>query len=101
MRKRYFCLLCLALSLCPRPPPLLPQHITTPDTAKLIKMATFFHNRWRKPQCIGATDGSLIPIVASPGLLKQEKVALDRITRSCVWERPVLGCVCGLCRECV
>ena len=56
MRKQYFCLLCLALSLCPRPPPLLPQHITTPDTAKLIKMATFFHNRWRKPQCIGATE---------------------------------------------
>ena len=43
---------------------LLPQHISTPDAAKLIEIATFFRNRWRMPQCVGAIDGSHIPIIA-------------------------------------
>ena len=43
---------------------LLPIHITTPDAAKLVEIATFFHNRWRIPQCVGAIDGSHIPIIA-------------------------------------
>ncbi|KAA8578346.1 hypothetical protein FQN60_007130, partial [Etheostoma spectabile] len=43
---------------------LLPQHITTPEAAKLVEIATFFHNRWRIPQCVGAIDGSHIPIIA-------------------------------------
>ncbi|KAM4607914.1 uncharacterized protein ACJ7VT_016057 [Polymixia lowei] len=43
---------------------LLPDHIKTPDTRKLMEMATFFGNRWRAPQCVGAIDGSHIPILA-------------------------------------
>lgn len=43
---------------------LLPVHITTPDAAKLREMATFFSNRWRVPQCVGAIDGSHMPIIA-------------------------------------
>ena len=43
---------------------LLPDHIKTPDARKLAEMATFFNNRWRAPQCVGAIDGTHIPIVA-------------------------------------
>ena len=43
---------------------LLPDHIRTPDAQKLLEMATFFNNKWRVPQCVGAIDGSHIPIVA-------------------------------------
>ena len=43
---------------------LLPIHIRTPDADKLLEMATFFQNCWRVPQCVGAIDGSHIPILA-------------------------------------
>ncbi|XP_029947546.1 protein ANTAGONIST OF LIKE HETEROCHROMATIN PROTEIN 1 [Salarias fasciatus] len=43
---------------------LLPLHVKTPDAPKLLEMATFFKNRWRAPQCVGAIDGSHIPITA-------------------------------------
>ena len=43
---------------------LLPERIKTPDARKLMEMATFFNNRWRAPQCVGAIDGSHIPIIA-------------------------------------
>lgn len=43
---------------------LLPDHIKTPDARKLMEMATFFDNRWGAPQCVGAIDGSHIPILA-------------------------------------
>ena len=43
---------------------LLPDHIQTPDARKLAEMATFFNNKWRVPQCVGAIDGTHIPIVA-------------------------------------
>ncbi|KAJ3581651.1 hypothetical protein NHX12_019472 [Muraenolepis orangiensis] len=43
---------------------LLPLHITMPDAGKLEEMATFFNNRWRAPQCVGAIDGSHIPVIA-------------------------------------
>ncbi len=42
----------------------LPVHITIPDATKLIEMATFFINRWRVLQYVGAIDGSHIPIIA-------------------------------------
>uniref|UniRef100_A0A3B3T6L5 DDE Tnp4 domain-containing protein n=1 Tax=Paramormyrops kingsleyae TaxID=1676925 RepID=A0A3B3T6L5_9TELE len=35
-----------------------------PDAAKLVEMATLFHHRWRVPQCVGALEGSDIPIIA-------------------------------------
>ncbi|XP_071345501.1 uncharacterized protein [Trachinotus anak] len=43
---------------------LLPAHITCPDADKLVELATFFNNRWRVPQCVGAIDGSHLPIIA-------------------------------------
>lgn len=43
---------------------LLPQHIKFPDPAKFVEMAKFFESRWRVPQCVGAIDGSHIPIIA-------------------------------------
>ncbi|XP_061565182.1 uncharacterized protein LOC133419782 [Cololabis saira] len=43
---------------------LLPAHIKSPDADKLVELATFFHNRWRVPQCVGAIDGSHLPIIA-------------------------------------
>ncbi|KAI3356036.1 hypothetical protein L3Q82_017304 [Scortum barcoo] len=43
---------------------LLRAHIAFPDTDKLVGMATFFENRWGVPQCVGAIDGSHIPIIA-------------------------------------
>ncbi|KAK7884157.1 hypothetical protein WMY93_027280 [Mugilogobius chulae] len=45
---------------------LLPELITFPDQEKLKSMAAFIENRWGLPQCIGAVDGSHIPII-SPG----------------------------------
>uniref|UniRef100_A0A3B3T5Q9 DDE Tnp4 domain-containing protein n=1 Tax=Paramormyrops kingsleyae TaxID=1676925 RepID=A0A3B3T5Q9_9TELE len=30
----------------------------------LVEMATLFHHRWRVPQCVGALEGSDIPIIA-------------------------------------
>nr|XP_033932532.1 protein ALP1-like [Pseudochaenichthys georgianus] len=42
---------------------LLPLHIKFPDVEKLVEMATFFNNSWRAPQCVGAIDGSHIPIL--------------------------------------
>lgn len=43
---------------------LLPVHIACPEADKLVEMATFFHDCWRVPQCVGAIDGSHIPIIA-------------------------------------
>ncbi len=35
---------------------LLPVHLRFPDADKLLEMVTFFNNRWRVPQCVGAID---------------------------------------------
>ncbi|XP_047221207.1 protein ANTAGONIST OF LIKE HETEROCHROMATIN PROTEIN 1 isoform X1 [Girardinichthys multiradiatus] len=43
---------------------LLPEHIKTPDSQKLVEMAAVFKNRWGAPQCVGAIDCSHIPIIA-------------------------------------
>ncbi|KAL2089152.1 hypothetical protein ACEWY4_016051 [Coilia grayii] len=43
---------------------LLPLHLPVPDGDKFIEMAAFFKERWGVPQCVGAIDGSHIPIIA-------------------------------------
>ncbi|XP_074527630.1 uncharacterized protein LOC141791248 [Halichoeres trimaculatus] len=43
---------------------LVPEQIRFPDRVKLKEMATYIENRWGLPQCIGAIDGSHIPIIA-------------------------------------
>ncbi|XP_052415715.1 uncharacterized protein zgc:113227 isoform X1 [Carassius gibelio] len=43
---------------------LLPVHIKFPDSKRLKEMADVFENRWNLPQCVGAIDGSHIPIIA-------------------------------------
>ncbi|XP_030621103.1 protein ANTAGONIST OF LIKE HETEROCHROMATIN PROTEIN 1 [Chanos chanos] len=43
---------------------LLPETIQMPNTEKLKEMALYFEHRWGLPQCVGAIDGSHIPLVA-------------------------------------
>ncbi|KAL2092906.1 hypothetical protein ACEWY4_012704 [Coilia grayii] len=43
---------------------LLPLHLPVPDGDKFLEMAAFFKERWGVPQCVGAIDGSHIPIIA-------------------------------------
>ncbi|CAH2296351.1 Hypothetical predicted protein [Pelobates cultripes] len=43
---------------------LAPEIINFPDWQKLKDMADYFENRWGLPQCVGAIDGSHIPIIA-------------------------------------
>lgn len=43
---------------------LAPEQISFPDQEKLQDMAAYFENRWGLPQCVGAIDGSHIPIIA-------------------------------------
>ncbi|XP_073699849.1 uncharacterized protein [Garra rufa] len=43
---------------------LLAELIPLPSTESLAKMAEYFERRWGVPQCVGAIDGSHIPIIA-------------------------------------
>lgn len=45
---------------------LMPKFIRIPTPAEMEGMATFFEERWGLPQCIGAIDGSHIPIMRPP-----------------------------------
>uniref|UniRef100_A0A672HFQ1 DDE Tnp4 domain-containing protein n=1 Tax=Salarias fasciatus TaxID=181472 RepID=A0A672HFQ1_SALFA len=38
--------------------------IKSPDLHTLQEMSAYFHSRWGLPQCVGAIDGSYIPIIA-------------------------------------
>uniref|UniRef100_A0A668AUA2 DDE Tnp4 domain-containing protein n=1 Tax=Myripristis murdjan TaxID=586833 RepID=A0A668AUA2_9TELE len=43
---------------------LQPEAIQFPNADKLQEMANYFENRWGLPHCVGAIDGSHIPILA-------------------------------------
>ncbi|XP_077088405.1 uncharacterized protein LOC143740226 [Siphateles boraxobius] len=43
---------------------LVPEQIRYPDQEKFEEMAAYIENRWGLPQCVGAIDGSHIPILA-------------------------------------
>ncbi|XP_016328345.1 uncharacterized protein LOC107677823 [Sinocyclocheilus anshuiensis] len=43
---------------------LVPEQIRYPDQEKFKEMAAYIENRWGLPHCIGAIDGSHIPIIA-------------------------------------
>ncbi|KAL1250552.1 hypothetical protein QQF64_018348 [Cirrhinus molitorella] len=43
---------------------LVPEQIRYPDQEKFKEMTTDIENRWGLPNCIGAIDGSHIPIIA-------------------------------------
>ncbi|XP_077089883.1 uncharacterized protein LOC143741409 [Siphateles boraxobius] len=43
---------------------LVPEQIRFPDQERFKEMAAYVENRWGLPQCIGAIDGSHIPIIA-------------------------------------
>lgn len=45
---------------------LLPEFISFPDQERLKSMALYFENWFGLPQCVGAVDGSHIPILAPP-----------------------------------
>ncbi len=43
---------------------LVPEQIRYPDQEKFKEMAAYIENKWGVPHCIGAIDGSHIPIIA-------------------------------------
>ncbi|XP_040275584.1 protein ANTAGONIST OF LIKE HETEROCHROMATIN PROTEIN 1-like [Bufo bufo] len=43
---------------------LAPEIVHFPDSEKLKDMANYFEDRWGLPQCVGAIDGSHLPIIA-------------------------------------
>ncbi|XP_070819612.1 uncharacterized protein [Chaetodon trifascialis] len=43
---------------------LVPEQIRFPDEEKFREMAAYSENRWGLPHCVGAIDGSHIPIIA-------------------------------------
>uniref|UniRef100_A0A672GSN4 DDE Tnp4 domain-containing protein n=1 Tax=Salarias fasciatus TaxID=181472 RepID=A0A672GSN4_SALFA len=43
---------------------LVPELIKFPDLQTLQEMSAYFHSRWGLAQCVGAIDGSHIPIIA-------------------------------------
>nr|XP_033968160.1 protein ANTAGONIST OF LIKE HETEROCHROMATIN PROTEIN 1-like isoform X1 [Pseudochaenichthys georgianus] len=43
---------------------LVPELIRSPDREQFAEMAAYTENRWGLPQCVGAIDGSHIPILA-------------------------------------
>ncbi|XP_014866284.1 PREDICTED: putative nuclease HARBI1 [Poecilia mexicana] len=43
---------------------LVPELIKIPSAERFEEIAAYFENRWGLPQCVGAIDGSHIPIIA-------------------------------------
>ena len=45
---------------------LMPKHIKKPEGNQLKEIVEVFERKWGFPQCVGAVDGSHIPIIAPP-----------------------------------
>lgn len=65
---------------------LMPKFIRIPTAVEMEGMATYFEERWGLPQCIGAIDGSHIPIMR-PMAQQTTTTGRDGIL---LWFRPSL-----------
>lgn len=72
---------------------LITEQIRFPDQERFKEMAAYIEYRWGLPQCIGAIDGSHIPIIAPQDYHCDYFKALHHPSRCCGWKGTFLECV--------